>query len=147
MKQLSIVTFAIFIGLFMSVAVVSDAEAKRFGGGKSFGSNIFKNKSAKRSNSTPSKAQQKNSAQKQAFSKKGGMMGLLGGLLIGGALGALFFGGAFENVSFMDILIIGGIAFLLFKLLAGRRKQQVQTANGAPLDYEEANNQQNQTRQ
>jgi len=71
------------------------------------------------------------------MSKKGGMMGLLGGLMIGGMLGALFFGGSFENINFMDILLFGGIAFLLFKLLASRGKQQTRTANGAP--YEEDN--------
>ena len=139
MKQLSIIAFSLFIGLSMSFAVVSDAEAKRLGGGKSFGSKMFQKKPAKRSGSVskPSKAQTQNADRKQAMSKKGGMMGLLGGLMIGGMLGALFFGGAFENINFMDILIFGGIAFLLFKLLASRGKQQTRTANGAP--YEEDN--------
>lgn len=138
MKQFSVIAFSLFIGLSMSFAVVSDAEAKRLGGGKSFGSKMFQNKSAKRSNtnsvSKPSKAQKQNTDRKQAMSKKGGMMGLLGGLMIGGMLGALFFGGAFENINFMDILIFGGIALLLFKLLANRGRQQQRTANGAPYD-------------
>lgn len=148
MKQLSVITFSLFFGVFMSLTAISDAEAKRLGGGKSFGSSISKNKSAKRTSSTPNKAQQQNASQKQALSKKGGMMGLLGGLMIGGALGALFFGGAFENINFMDILLFGGIAFLLFKLLSrrGRGQQQVRTANGAPMDYSSTNESPNQTR-
>lgn len=137
MKQISVIAFSIFVGLFMTLSVVTDAEAKRLGGGKSFGSSAFQNKSAKRSSSKPDSAQQKNNAQKQAMSKKGGMMGLLGGLMIGGMLGALFFGGAFENINFMDILIFGGIAFLLFKLLARRGQQHASTANGAPIDERE----------
>ncbi|MDH3326718.1 MAG: Tim44-like domain-containing protein [Gammaproteobacteria bacterium] len=146
MKQISVITFSLFIGFFMSVAAISDAEAKRFGGGKSFGSNISKNNSAKRTSSTQNKAQQQNTDRKQAMSKKGGMMGLLGGLMIGGMLGALFFGGAFENINFMDILLFGGIAFLLFKLLTrGRGRQQTATANGAPIDMEETSS--HQTRQ
>ncbi len=136
MKQLSVIAFSLFIGLSMSFAVISDAEAKRLGGGKSFGSKNFQNSSAKRTSSVskPSKAQQQNADRKQAMSKKGGMMGLLGGLMIGGMLGALFFGGAFENINFMDILLFGGIAFLLFKIFASRGRQQTRTANGAPYD-------------
>lgn len=72
-------------------------------------------------------------------------MGLLGGLMIGGMLGALFFGGAFENINFMDILLFGGIAFLLFKILSSRGRRQAQTANGAP--YDEEAEQAHQTRQ
>jgi predicted lipid-binding transport protein (Tim44 family) len=55
-----------------------------------------------------------------SFSKRGGLMGLLGGLALGGLLGSLFFGGAFENFNFMDILIFGGIAYLLYKLFAAK---------------------------
>ena len=133
MNKMAIFAFSLCMGLFLSAGVISDAEAKRLGGGKSFGSKMFQKKPAKKTSSQPSKAQQQNAAQKQALSKKGGMMGLLGGLMIGGMLGALFFGGAFENINFMDILIFGAIAFLLFKLFAGRRQSQARTANGAPI--------------
>ncbi|MEQ8661733.1 MAG: Tim44-like domain-containing protein, partial [Gammaproteobacteria bacterium] len=46
------------------------------------------------------------------------------GLALGGLLGALFFGGAFENLNMFDILIFGAIAFMLFKLLAARAARQ-----------------------
>lgn len=135
MKQLSVIFFSLCMGVFLSLSVVNEAEAKRLGGGKSFGSKMFQQKPAKRnSTAAPSKAQQQNTAQKQAMAKKGGMMGMLGALMIGGLLGALFFGGAFENINFMDILLIGGIAFLIYKLLASRRRAQPATANGAPMD-------------
>jgi len=148
MNKFSVGAFSLCMGLFLSMGVISDAEAKRLGGGKSFGSKTFQNKPAKRTdssktNSAQNKAQQQNSAQKQALSKKGGMMGMLGGLMIGGMLGAMFFGGAFENINFMDILLFGGIAFLLFKIFTSRKQPQAQTANGAPAyepdpEYERA---------
>lgn len=50
------------------------------------------------------------------------MMGMIGGLALGGMLGAMFFGGAFEGINFFDILIIGGGLWLLFWFM--RRKVQ-----------------------
>ena len=55
-------------------------------------------------------------------------MGMLGGLAIGGLLGALLFGGAFQNLNFMDLLIFGGIAFMLYKVLGARAKTTLQPA-------------------
>jgi len=142
MKSLSVIFFSLCVGVFLSMSVIPDAEAKRLGGGKSFGSKTFQQKPAKKNSSAaPSKAQQQNTAAKQAMAKKGGMMGMLGALMIGGLLGALFFGGAFENINFMDILLIGGIAFLIYKLLASRRRPQAATANGAPLETDNYNEQ------
>ncbi|MDH5218347.1 MAG: TIM44-like domain-containing protein, partial [Gammaproteobacteria bacterium] len=126
---------------------VEDAEAKRFGGGKSFGSKkMFStpfNRSAPKKQTAPAapgKAAPGAAAAggAAAVGAKSGMMGMLGGLAIGGMLGALFFGGAFENINFLDILIFGGIAFLLFKLFASRRRGmgpasgRAQAAGGAP---------------
>jgi len=45
---------------------------------------------------------------------------MLGGLLAGGLLGALFAGGAFEGIKFFDILLIGAIGYLMFRLLRAR---------------------------
>jgi predicted lipid-binding transport protein (Tim44 family) len=41
---------------------------------------------------------------------------MLGGLLAGGIMAALFMGEAFENIQFMDILIIGLVECVLFKI-------------------------------
>ncbi len=88
----------------------SDAEAKRFGMGSSFG------KSFSRPHATPAPkpglSQNAGSAGKTAA--RGGMMGMLGGLAMGGLLGALLFGGAFDGINMMDILLLGGIAFAIF---------------------------------
>ncbi|GAB2657437.1 Tim44 domain-containing protein [Vibrio panuliri] len=101
----------------VSVVVAPVAEAKRFGGGKSFGKS-FKTAPAPKQQKQNTNTIGKEQAAKQSSSKKGLMGGILGGLLAGGLLAA-FFGGAFEGIQFMDILIIGLIAFVIFKLMRG----------------------------
>ncbi|MDH5546536.1 MAG: TIM44-like domain-containing protein [Gammaproteobacteria bacterium] len=123
-------------------AGMDNAEAKRLGGGLSFGGKKSFNQPFKRqAPATPAKKATDNGAGAGAATAAGaagagraGLMGALGGLAMGGLLGALFFGGAFENINFLDILIFGLIAFVLFKLLAGRRRSmEPQPAGGAPL--------------
>ncbi|MDW1889641.1 Tim44 domain-containing protein [Vibrio sp. Vb1574] len=108
--------FSIVALLMFTVAVTPIAEAKKFGGSKSFG------KSYKTAPAPKQQQQNTNTVGKdqttKSSSKKGLMGGLLGGLLAGGLLTA-FFGGAFEGIQFMDILIIGLIAFVIFKLMRG----------------------------
>lgn len=104
----------ILTAFFMMFAMVSEADAKRFGGGgfgKSYKTSPFASKKA-----TPAK----NSQQKQAGQKKGGMMGgLMGGLLAGGLFAALLGSGAFEDLQIMDMIIMAALAFLAFKLFRG----------------------------
>ncbi|MCR9985622.1 MULTISPECIES: Tim44 domain-containing protein [Vibrio diabolicus subgroup] len=108
--------FSIVALLMFTVAVTPIAEAKKFGGSKSFG------KSYKTAPAPKQQQQNTNTVGKdqtaKSSSKKGLMGGLLGGLLAGGLLAA-FFGGAFEGIQFMDILIIGLIAFVIFRLMRG----------------------------
>ncbi|ELB2807426.1 Tim44 domain-containing protein [Vibrio alginolyticus] len=108
--------FSIVALLMFTVAVTPIAEAKKFGGSKSFG------KSYKTAPAPKQQQQNTNTVGKdqttKSSSKKGLMGGLLGGLLAGGLLAA-FFGGAFEGIQFMDVLIIGLIAFVIFKLMRG----------------------------
>ena len=108
--------FAFVALLMISVTAAPIAEAKKFGGGKSFG------KSHKTAPAPKQQQQNTNTVGKdqgkQTSGKKGLMGGLLGGLLAGGLLAA-FFGGAFEGIQFMDILIMGLIAFVIFKLMRG----------------------------
>ncbi|HAB64687.1 MAG TPA: hypothetical protein DCE49_11000, partial [Pseudomonas sp.] len=52
-------------------------------------------------------------------------------------LASMFMGDGFEGIQFMDILIFGGIAFLLFRFLAARRRQQQPSMAGhAPMQRE-----------
>lgn len=117
----------VLISFTLTFAGISDAEAKRFGGARSFGGKSSYSSPYRRSTtskSTRSASQQKaysqNQSARQSVSRRGGFMGMLGGLALGGLLGAMFFGGAFEGFNFMDILIFGGVAYLLFKLFASK---------------------------
>lgn len=109
--------FSLVALLMVSVAITPIAEAKRFGGGKSFGKS-FKTAPAPKQQQQNTSSIGKDQTTKKASSKKGLMGGILGGLLAGGLLAA-FFGGAFEGIQFMDILIMGLIAFVIFKLMRG----------------------------
>jgi len=135
----------LLIGVCLVLSGMTDAEAKRFGGGSSFGSRPAHNAPFQRSALPPSRtaSQQQATAQnqtaRQGMAQRGGMMGMLGSLALGGLLGALFFGGAFENINFMDILVLAGIAYLLYKLFAakaGAAQQQSyqRSAYGAPSE-------------
>lgn len=125
MKKFSSFFFTFLIGLSLSLSGIPEAEAKRMGGGGSFGgksafSSPYKRSAMPARTAKQQQATQQNDAAKQSFANRGGLMGMLGGLAIGGLIGALLFGGAFENLNFMDILVFAGIAFLLYKLLAAR---------------------------
>ncbi|MBF0281725.1 MAG: TIM44-like domain-containing protein [Zetaproteobacteria bacterium] len=97
-----------------------DAEAKRFGGGKSFGQQRMASPAQK------SPAMQNNAssstAKKSGF-MSGGLMGGLAGLAMGGLLGAMLFGGAFEGINFVDILLFAGVAFLLYMVFKRKGQQ------------------------
>ena len=143
-KYTSIVAF-LLITLSLSLGGISDADAKRFGGGSSFGGRSSYSAPYKRSAIPPgrSASQQQATAQNQAarqgMANRGGLMGMLGGLALGGLLGSLLFGGAFENFNFMDILVFGGIAFLLYKLFAAKSGAAQRPAyNRTANNYEES---------
>ena len=107
--------FSLVALLMVSVAITPIVEAKKFGGGKSFGKS-FKTAPAPKQQQQNTNTLGKDQTTKTQSSKKGLMGGLMGGLLAGGLLAA-FFGGAFEGIQFMDILIMGLIAFVIFKLM------------------------------
>lgn len=116
--------FAILLTFtFTSAITLEQAEAKRLGSGKSFGTSYktapAPTKSTTDSTATP--AQQSTAA--AAPARKGGLMGgMMGGLLAGGLLAALFAGGAFEGLQLMDILIMAVLAFVIFKVVRSLRQ-------------------------
>jgi len=129
MKKITGFFATVLISFTLIIASTPDAEARRFGSSRSFGgkssySSPFKRSSTSKSSATRSASQQqaynKNQTARQGMSRRGGLMGMLGGLALGGLLGSLFFGGAFENFNFMDILVFAGIAYLLYRLFAAK---------------------------
>lgn len=132
MQRFLSITLALLIGLSFSY----EAEARRFGGGKSFGS------APRHQQAKPQQRQQQQQPKQQpatgsAAASKMGWLGPLAGLAAGGLLASLFFGDAFEGLQIMDILVFAGIAFLLFKIFAARRNPSLQPmAAGAPSQRE-----------
>ncbi len=126
-KQIGFVSSVLF-GMLLCIAPFEDAEAKRLGGGASFGSRASHSTAYKRQPSaapapsaSQAQAMARNQSVREGLSRRGGLMGMLGGLAIGGLLGSLLFGGAFENINFLDILMFAGVAYMLFRLLAARK--------------------------
>ncbi len=115
------------MGLFLTIGSIGDAEAKRFGGGKSFGgrsaySNPYRRSITPRKSLNQKRAAAQNQGLRDKFSRRGGLMGMLGGLALGGLLGSLLFGGAFQGLNMMDFLVFGLIAFVLYKIFAARKR-------------------------
>lgn len=102
-----------FMAITMSLMIASpDADARRLGGGKSFGK-MFKTNPVQQKQA-PVGAGAASQKAVQGSNKRGIMGGMLGGLLVGGLLASLF-GGAFEGIQMMDILIFGLIAYFALK--------------------------------
>ncbi|MCI0653444.1 MAG: Tim44-like domain-containing protein [Methylococcaceae bacterium] len=121
--------FIVAVTVAITLAAIPDADAKRFGGGRSFGSkpsysSPFSRSAMPRQSLSRQQAAAQNESLRNSMSRRGGLMGMLGGLALGGLLGSLLFGGAFENINFLDILVFGAMAFLLYRLFAARARPQ-----------------------
>ncbi len=124
---------SVLIAFFTFNFIAPEAEAKRLGGGSSFG----KSYSAPKKVAPAQKQAPVQNATNTAPKKSGMMGGMLGGLLAGGLLGALLFGGAFDGIQFMDILLIGLMAFLAYKLFAMMKQKQPQPQYAGQPQYRE----------
>lgn len=140
------IMLAVFVLLFASVDF---AAAKRLGGGGSVGNRQSFSSTRPNTSGTPSSGFFSSQQQQQArpnptasspnrggglFSRPG-VGGMLGGLLVGGLLGSMFFGGGHAGAAggyggpgLLDLVLIGGGLFLLFRFLSARRRQQQQQA-------------------
>ena len=133
MQRFLTIAFALFIGLSFSL----DADARRFGGGKSFGGGM-KHRQAQQQQQKPAQPN-KQAPAAGAKPAMGGLGGMLMGLAAGGLLASLFMGGAFEGLQIMDMLIFALIGFVIFKLIASRRRAMPQAAGaGGPAMQREA---------
>ena len=134
MKRKHVILLSL-IGLLCAVFVVNEAaEAARMGGGKSFGSSPSYQRSAPAP--APSTGMSRPAAPTTAPSPMGGRWGgMLGGMLMGGLIGSMLFGGghAWGGPSLIDLALIGGGLFLLFRFLRSRR--EATQAAGGPAGY------------
>lgn len=121
---------AVILGLGLLLLTMPDlADAKRLGGGGSFGSKPSYSKSYQKPAAPSSTPTQQAAPGASPMGGRGMFGGMLGGMLMGGLLGSLLFGGGFSGISFIDILLIGGGLFLLFRFLRSRQPMP-QTAGG-----------------
>jgi predicted lipid-binding transport protein (Tim44 family) len=125
MKKYTGVIVTLLLTLSLGLGGLSDAQAKRFGGGGSFGgrssySSPYQRSAAPTRSANQQQAGNQTQGAKPGWANRGGLMGMLGGLALGGLLGSMFMGGGFHGLNFLDILMFGGIAFLLYKIFAAR---------------------------
>ncbi|MDE1168846.1 MAG: Tim44 domain-containing protein [Pseudomonas sp.] len=134
MQRFLSIALALVIGLTMSL----DAQAKRFGGGKSMGAAPTHQTQQMAPSAGAGAAA---AAPGRAAPAAGGAsrwLGPLAGIAAGGLLASMFMGGGFQGMQIFDILIMALIAFMVFRFIASRRrKQQEQMAPaGAPMQRE-----------
>ncbi len=119
MQRFLSIALALCVGLTLSL----DANAKRFGGGKSSGAAPM-HQTRQASPTTPA-------------ATPTGWLGPLAGIAAGGLLASMFMGDGFQGMQIFDFLIMGLIAFLVFRFIAARRRQQQpQAAGHAPYQRE-----------
>ncbi len=128
--------------VLVAFLVSPDAHARRFGGGKNFGKSYNYARQAKpwRAKRTAPGSADRNQSPQGAGRGRGGLLGPLAGLAAGGLLGALLFGGAFDGIRLFDLLVIGFLAFLgfrLFRAIAGSRRQSAYApvSGGGPAQF------------
>lgn len=141
MMMRAIITVILAAGL--SMTLLTEATAARMGSGKSFGSRPSYSAPYQRSQGSSQSsggyqnpqgvtpAQARNQSLRDSMAQRGGFGRFLGGMALGGLLGAMFMGGGFEHINFLDILVFAGIAFLLMKFLMARRTAAAQSAGAA----------------
>jgi len=119
MQRFLSIALALCVGLTLSL----DANAKRFGGGKSAGSAPI-HQTRQATPNTPAAAPTAPGRAPAAASGASRWLGPLAGLAAGGLLASMFMGDGFEGFQIMDFLLIALIAFLVFRFIAARRRQQ-----------------------
>ena len=141
MKRFISIAMALCIGLTMSL----DANAKRFGGGKSAGAapTHQTRQAAPATPGAPAAAATAGAAGAAGAAAKAGgasrWLGPLAGIAAGGLLASMFMGGGFQGMQIFDILIMAVIAFVIFRFIAARRRKQQEQfapAGHAPMQRE-----------
>lgn len=119
MRRFLSIALALCVGLTLSL----DANAKRMGGGKTFGS-APTHQTRQAQPNTPAATPTAPGRQPAAASGASRWLGPLAGLAAGGLLASMFMGDGFQGMQIFDFLIIALIAFVIFRFIAARKRQQ-----------------------
>jgi predicted lipid-binding transport protein (Tim44 family) len=129
-----LIFFCVTIG--MLYLWLDSAEAARMGRSRSFGSKPSYQRSAPPpAQVSPSQATQPKPTTGATPAPMGRMGGMLGGLLMGGLIGSLLFGGGHGGAGLLDLLLVGGGLFLLFRFLRARR-MAAETSSGGAMAFD-----------
>ncbi|GAB6043821.1 Tim44 domain-containing protein [Endothiovibrio diazotrophicus] len=127
-RKILLLTLTFFIGLGL---IAADAQAKRLGGGGSFGM-----KRPLYSQPQRQQAPVSTPYRQTATPARSGMsrwLGPLAGLAAGGLLASLFFGDAFQGFQPMDLLLLLGVGAAIFFFMRSRRPQPARAAMGGGM--------------
>ena len=115
MQRIWTVALVLLVGLSLSF----EADARRFGGGRSFGSAPI-HQPRQSAPSAPAAAPA-GAGRPAAAGGASRWLGPLAGIAAGGLLASMFLGGGFHGIQLFDILIIGVLGFIAFRIFAARR--------------------------
>ena len=132
-----------FMILCLGLTLSLDANAKRMGAGKSAGAAPIHQTRQAAPTQQPGMAAPAAGAGAAAAARPSGAsrwLGPLAGIAAGGLLASMFMGDGFEGIQMLDILLIALVAFIAFRFIAARRRQQNQgqpaMAGHAPMQRE-----------
>lgn len=135
-KIIRIFTVVLALSVFSTFAMPDDADARRFGGGRSIGRTTTVRPSAPAGVTTNQQRfnQQQNAAMSNnagaaAINRRGMFGGLFGGLLAGTLLGSLLSGGGFAGGGLLDFIILGLLIYFGLKFFRNRQQNNNQSSS------------------
>ena len=133
-KIIRVFSIILALSVFTTFAMPDDADARRFGGGRSIGrtTTVRPSPPAGVTSGQQNFRQQQNAAMTNnagaaAMSRRGMFGGLFGGLLAGTLLGSLLFGGGFGGVGILDLLILGLLIYFGVRFFKNRQQKNNNT--------------------
>lgn len=126
MKSIPIIGMLMLLFSALALAMPDYADAARMGGGRSFGGGAHMSQPAPRPAITGNQARQGTQQPGAAAPRSGmfgGMGGIMGGLLAGTLLGSMLSGNGFAGGGFMDLILLGILVFLAYKIFTRFRNR------------------------
>ncbi|MEW8020597.1 MAG: Tim44 domain-containing protein [gamma proteobacterium symbiont of Phacoides pectinatus] len=127
MRKIVVLLSLLFTTLAIGVLPVDEAEAKRFGFGKSIGKQTTLSRQQSSGQRTTTRSTQQDAAGSGTVGSRATgasrWLGPLAGLAAGGLLASLLFGDGFEGLQMMDLLVFGLLIFGAMALLRNLRQR------------------------